>query len=295
MAAAQAAITAGNFPAAGAALEPLASAGDTQAQFQWASLALDGRSVGLAPERAISLLVQAAAQGNAHAQARLGMAYAHGDHVTPNNLAAYSWLSRASAASDLSDEERTRISALRQDLLEEIAPTKKYEPGAAPTAAGAVRPNNPAIPPAERATAAPVKSVSSVPLFSDPPLPVAADDDAAAGGDTGGATTGSAASKPAGATAPVDPAGKQGGKAYFLQLASLPTSAAATAEATRLSKKYAGILQNVPVNVRAADLGAKGIMQRVVAGPFDDPGSARDRCAQLTAHQQACRVISAVR
>lgn len=311
MAAAQAAIAAGNFPAAGAALAPLASAGDAQAQFQWASLALDGRSVGLAPERAISLLVQAAAQGNAHAQARLGMAYAHGDHVAPNNLAAYNWLSRAGAAADLSDEERTRISALRQELLEEIAPTKKYEPGAAPTATGAVRASDPAIPPAERATAAPVKSVSSVPLFSDPPLPTAADDDAtAAGADTDGATTGSAtagsaASKPAGGTAPNDAAGKQsstekkqpaaGGKAYFLQLASLPTSAAAAAEATRLAKKYAGILQNVPVNVRAADLGAKGVRQRVVAGPFDDPGSARDRCAQLTAHQQACRVISAGR
>ncbi|HVJ44311.1 MAG TPA: SPOR domain-containing protein [Dongiaceae bacterium] len=320
MAAAQAAIAAGNFPAAGAALAPLAAAGDAQAQFQWASLALDGRSVGLPPERAISLLVQAAAQGNSHAQARLGIAYALGDHVASDNLAAYHWLSRASAASDLTDSERARVTSLRQDLLEQIAPTNKYAPDTSSASSGSLA-SGQAIPAADRAAPAPVRSVASVPLASDTPLPSAADESAVdAGSASGDATpkpaskdrtlkTTQAAAKPVSGTqatstavataSPPPSAGANtvpaGSKAYFVQLASLPTPAAATTEAARLAKKYAAILQDIDVSVHQADLGAKGITQRVLAGPFDGPRSAKDRCDQLTAHQQACRVISMLR
>lgn len=327
MAAAQAAISHSDYTAAGAALAQLAAGGDADAQYQWAALALDGHAVGLAPDRAISLLVQSAAMGNAHAQARLGMEYARGEHVALNNLAAYTWLSRASTAPSLSDDERQKVTALRQDLLDKIAPQAKYTPPAPGTTAAATPPasSSQKIPAAEKAAAAPVSSVASVPLFSDPPLPTAADDnggnaatDSKGADDRGGkadtspqqaakqsgdqqkpvkvasASTGSTGTSSTGTSS--TSTGPQAlstaaGKAYFVQMASLPNETAATAEADRLAKKYAGILQGVTVSVRRADLGAKGFTQRILAGPFDSLNTAKDRCLQLAAHNQDCRVV----
>gem|GEM_PF-1618106 len=314
MAAAQAAITAGNFPAAGAALAPLATGGDANAQYQLAALALDGHPVGLPMDRAMSLLVQAAAQGNSHAQARLGMEYAQGDHVALNNLAAYTWLSRASSAADLTDDERARVTALRQDILDKIAPQAQYkapDPGTSKPVS-----TKQSIPAAEKASAAPVNSVASVPLFSDPPLPSATNDNsdtaAAATADKSGkdnktdpagkaietaSKPGSNVQKPVKAAAAATDSTPQAlstaasGQAYFVQMASLPNETAATAEADRLSKKYAALLQGVSVSVHRADLGAKGFTQRVVAGPFDSLNTAKDRCLQLAAHNQDCRVV----
>lgn len=314
MAAAQAALSHGDYTAAGAALAPLATSGDTDAQYQWAALALDGHAVGLAPDRAISLLVQSAALGNAHAQARLGMEYARGDHVALNNLAAYTWLSRASTSPSLNDDERQRVTALRQDLLDKIAPQAKYTPPA-PGATAAATPSGGGgqkIPAAEKASAAPVSSVASVPLFSDPPLPTATDDntgsaaatdsdgaDDKAGKSSGKADTatkqGGDPQKPVKVASAVGstplPLSTSAGKAYFVQMASLPNETAASAEADRLAKKYADILHGVSVGVRRADLGTKGFTQRVLAGPFDNLNTAKDRCLQLAAHNQDCRVV----
>lgn len=314
MAAAQSAIAAGNFTAAGAALAPLASAGDAQAQYQWASLALDGRAVGLAPDRAISLLVQSAAQGNAHAQARLGKAYAQGDHVAIDKLAAYHWLSRAGTSPDLSDTEKEQVASLRKELLETLAPDQKYTPPAPGTASA--NSNSQKIPAADRAMAAPAGSISEMPLFSNATRPIASDDaaDSASNDPGNGATVsdGDADSKQtssarlnrpakadtAAATAamasapPTAISTAASGKAYFVQLASLPTARAATTEADRLAKKYADILQGIDVGVRQADLGAKGLTQRVLAGPFDSLATAKDHCAQLSARKQECRVIA---
>jgi len=315
MAAAQAAISASNFPAAGAALAPLATSGNPDAQYQWAALALDGHPVGLPPDRAMSLLVQAAALGNSHAQARLGMEYAQGNHVALNNFAAYTWLSRASSAPDLTDDERAHVTALRQDLLDKIAPQAKYkapDPGTSNPVS-----TKQSIPAAEKASAAPVNSVASVPLFSDPPLPTAADDSSNTADTTATDKSGKAAnaseadtdtkqSNTAGNSAAQKPiktvaatttdtpqalSTAAAGKAYFVQMASLPNETAATAEADRLTKKYAALLQGVPVSVHRADLGTKGFTQRVLAGPFDSLNTAKDRCLQLAAHNQDCRVV----
>jgi cell division septation protein DedD len=314
MAAAQAAIKAGNFTAAGDALKPLSDTGDAQAQYQWAALALDGHAVGLPPDRAISLLIQSAAQGNGHAQARLGMAYAQGDHVTQDELAAYHWLSRASTSPDLAADERQNVTTLRDNLLEHIAPRQTAyapdNPDATTTRGGTSK----AIPAAEKASPAPVKSVSAMPLFADAPLPTGSDD-AAATGDADGdgkaakaVTTTSATAKTSTQTAAAatkaepaassqaittaNAAGKPQGRAYMVQLASLPSLAAAQQEAARLQKKYAVVLKDVDVGVRAVDLGSKGTMQRVLAGPFANVADAKARCARLGSQKQACRVVA---
>ncbi len=89
---------------------------------------------------------------------------------------------------------------------------------------------------------------------------------------------------------PAVPNGLQ--RSYMVQLASLPSVAAATTEADRLQKKYAVLLKDVEVGVQQVDLGTKGIMQRVLAGPFDSFGTAKERCAQLSSQKQTCRVIA---
>lgn len=300
MAAAQTAIASGNFVAAGAALQPLAQAGDAQAQYQWASLALDGHPVGLAPGQAISLLIQSAAQGNSHAQARLGMAYANGDHITVDDFAAYHWLSRASVAPDLTSEERSNVTALRQSLLERLAPSQTNY--VADTSADADSSNQQnAIPAAEKAQAAPADAVATAPLpDSPPPTPTAPDN---ATGTAKAATT--ADTKPSPIKEPVKEPVKEIAAAtaitsdptpttrkYMVQLESLPSATTAATEAQRLQKKYASILQDAEVSVRQVDLGSKGIRQRVVAGPFDSFDTAKARCTQLSAQKQDCRVIS---
>jgi hypothetical protein len=76
------------------------------------------------------------------------------------------------------------------------------------------------------------------------------------------------------------------------QLASLPSAKSATAEADRLRRKYVSILQDTEIGVRQADLGSKGIKQRIVVGPFDTIKDAKSRCLQFIAQKQDCRVIA---
>ena len=293
MAAAQTAIAGGNFAAAGVALQPLAQAGDAQAQYQWASLALDGHPVGLASGEAISLLIQSAAQGNSHAQARLGMAYANGDHVTVDDFAAYHWLSRASVAPDLTSEERSKVTALRQSLLDRLAPNQTNYVADTSTDAGDAGNQQNAIPAADKAQAAPTDAVATAPLPDNPPAESASADKAASTAKP--AIT--AAAKPApvkeiATAAPLTSDPTPMTRKYMVQLASVPSAKLAAAEAERLQKKYASILQDAAVGVRQVDLGSKGIRQRVVAGPFDDFDTAKARCTQLSAQKQDCRVIS---
>jgi hypothetical protein len=307
MAAAQTAIASGNFPAAGAALQPLAQTGDAQAQYQWAALALDGHPVGLTPERAISFLIQSAAQGNSHAQARLGMAYAKGDHIAVDDFAAYHWLSRASAASDLTSEERSSVTTTRQRLLEELAPTQKNYVADSADNADSGQQNG--VPSADKAQAAPAGAVSAAPLSDATPPADEPSKTTGAGNTTAGAPADSTATtsskketpaavkaKPpsaeqvaAASTVTADPS--PAARKYVVQLASLTTETSATAEADRLRKKYASILADTEISVRQADLGSKGIRQRVVAGPFDSFDAAKAQCAQFSAQKQACRVI----
>jgi cell division septation protein DedD len=301
MATAQTAITAGNFAAAEAALRPLAEAGDAQAQFQWAKLSLEGHASGLPPARAISLLIQSAAQGNAHAQALLGQAYAQGDHVAVDNLAAYHWLSRASASPDLSNEERSSVATLRAGLLEQLAPRQTAYKADASADNLADSDKKTVIPTPEKAKAAPVNSVSSVPFFENTPLPTSPDAVATdlSNGETKADTKTQVAasdqieSKSAKANTAQSTAAVPQKRIYMLQLASLPTSTAATQEADRLRKKYAALLRDAEVSIRQVDLGKKGVMQRVLAGPFESRAIANDRCAQISRQKQACRVIAA--
>ena len=227
------------------------------------------------------------------AQARLGMAYANGDHVTVDDFAAYHWLSLASVAPDLTSEERSKVTALRQSLLDRLAPNQTNYVADTSTDAGDAGNQQNAIPAADKAQAAPTDAVATAPLPDNPPAESASADKAASTAKP--AIT--AAAKPApvkeiATAAPLTSDPTPMTRKYMVQLASVPSAKLAAAEAERLQKKYASILQDAAVGVRQVDLGSKGIRQRVVAGPFDDFDTAKARCTQLSAQKQDCRVIS---
>lgn len=90
---AEAALAAQDYAQAAAALQPLADAGDSYAQWRLAELYLGGH--GGSPEAGLALLQQAAAAGEPDAQGRLGVLHAKGAGVTQDNVAAYKWLALA--------------------------------------------------------------------------------------------------------------------------------------------------------------------------------------------------------
>ncbi|MDY0882381.1 SPOR domain-containing protein [Dongia soli] len=301
MAEAQAATASGDYAAADQALRPLAAAGRVDAQYQLAKLALDGRDVGLKPDQAMSLLVQAAAQGNGPAQARLGLAYAKGERVTQNDLAAYQWLSRASISPDLSDIERSVVTTNRTVILNRLAPT--LAAGVDLNKAAAAQAPLPPKP-------EPAGSIAAVPLFSETtPAPQTHADDAeslAAESNEGDRAKDERDKAPvvepapsmqvsAGKTVtPTKPAAlpsvPASAKSYQLQIASLSDATAAEAERKRLVHRHAKLLGGLTVEVLAINVADKGIRHRIVAGPFDDKRSAQQRCKQFKAAGQDCLV-----
>ena len=298
MATAQAAIASGDYATAAEALRPLAAAGRADAQYQLAKLALDGRDVGLKPDQAMSLLVQAAAQGNGQAQARLGLAYAKGETVTQNDLAAYQWLSRASVSPDLSAVERSVVATNRTVILNRLAPT--LAAGVDLHKVAAAQPPLPSQPELSG-------SIAAVPLFSEatPPAkrqaddvepvvdePIAAESNAAESDAAGSAKNESngASAVEASNTPAEQPAIPAGSRSYQLQIASLPDAASAEAERDRLLHRYATLLGDLTVEVLAVNVADMGLRHRIVAGPFDDKSAAQQRCKQLKSAGQDCFV-----
>lgn len=304
MADARAAIAAGDYAAAAEALRPLAAAGRAEAQYQLAKLALDGRDVGLKADQAMSLLVQSAAQGNGQAQARLGLAYAKGENVTQNDLAAYQWLSRASVSPDLSGIERSVVTTNRTVILNRLAPT--LAAGVDLHKVAAAQPPLPSKPELSG-------SIAAVPLFSEAaPVtkkqaatkkptdvePVAAESNAAGSAKDESSKAAAVEAAPAEVAAETEasntpakqPAAPVGGKSYQLQIASLPDAASAEVERERLLHRYATLLGDLTVEIMAVNVADMGQRHRIVAGPFDDKNAAQQRCKQLKSAGQDCFV-----
>jgi tetratricopeptide (TPR) repeat protein len=97
-----------------------------------------------------------------------------------------------------------------------------------------------------------------------------------------------AAAKPA-QTAEKTAAPKPGG--YAVHLASLRTVAGAKREWTDLQAAFPALLDGLPLAVEPADLGERGVYQRVLAGAFARRSEARDLCARLKARDRYCTVV----
>lgn len=94
---------------------------------------------------------------------------------------------------------------------------------------------------------------------------------------------------PAPVAAPVVAPSGAGG--IRVQLAAHREQAQATAEWTKLQKKFPEVLGSLSPTYERADLGDRGIFIRVQAGPFNDRAAAQSTCDRLKAGGQACAVV----
>jgi cell division septation protein DedD len=87
------------------------------------------------------------------------------------------------------------------------------------------------------------------------------------------------------------PAPVPAGGAYQVQLAALSSRDHAQASWSRLSKKHADVLGGLKADILRADLGEKGVIYRLRAGPAGDETAARSLCASLVARKVDCIVV----
>ena len=80
------------------------------------------------------------------------------------------------------------------------------------------------------------------------------------------------------------------GPAVRLQLASVGSEAEAGAEIARLQRRYPDLLGALPMNAVRADLGARGVVYRLQAGPLSQAQAAAI-CAQLKAIKAGCLLV----
>ena len=78
---------------------------------------------------------------------------------------------------------------------------------------------------------------------------------------------------------------------YQVQLVAVRTRDQAWASWSQISKKHADVLGGLKPNIVRADLGGKGVIYRLRAGPAGDESKARSICASLAKRKVDCLVV----
>ena len=76
-----------------------------------------------------------------------------------------------------------------------------------------------------------------------------------------------------------------------IQLAAVKTPEEAQKEWNRLQHTLGDAVSGLSLTVEGVDLGAKGIFQRIQAGPFSDKAAAAAKCEAIKALKQDCLVV----
>lgn len=320
-----AAVTVGDYPKAIAEFQPLAAGGDPAAQYQLAKIYLEGHGPTDGVPQGLDLMTKAANGSYPEAQAQLGLMYAMGLGVPVDNVQAYDWLSKAvtalpdgtrrTVAEANRDAVLKRMNASQQAAVAGMAPAKPAQEAASKPAATTAAPATTTKPAATAATTktATTKTVTEAAATTAKP---AATETAAKTTTTSTAAT---TAKPAATEAPAktpekvaekpadkplqvastettstqpakaDPAAKPTG--VRVQLASLPSEAAAWDAWKQISGKYSAQLTGLTAMVESADLGTKGTFYRVQTGPFATVAAAQERCGAMKAAGLDCLVV----
>ena len=290
-----AAVTVGDYQKAIAEFQPLAAGGDPAAQYQLAKIYLEGHGPADGLPQGIDLMTKAANGNHPEAQAQLGLMYAMGLGVQVDNVQAYDWLSKAVAvlpegtrrtvAEANRDAVLKRMNASQQAAVaastakpaEPVAPAKPAQEAASKPAATTAKPAATTTPkPATTTTPTTTKTVTEAAATK----PAATTTNAAATtakpatteapAKTPEKTPEKTAEKPAQvasaepAAATADPKAKPTG--VRIQLASLPSEAAAWDAWKQISGKYSAQVTGLTAMVESADLGTKGTFYRVQTG-----------------------------
>ena len=134
-------------------------------------------------------------------------------------------------------------------------------PSQAPAQPAQMRPASPAQPQFATATAAPPPAAKPVRTAAHTPPAVAAP-----------------APAPEPSTASAVPASAGG---FYVSLKSAPDEKAIQKDLTALTEKYRSVLGEVQLTTKIADLGAKGVTYRAVAGPLGTKQEAMELCTKI--------------
>ena len=80
-------------------------------------------------------------------------------------------------------------------------------------------------------------------------------------------------------------------RAHSVQLVAVRSPEAAERAWSALSRENSDLIGPLSPRVVRADLGAKGVVYRLQAGPFANEGEARRLCAALEARGQSCFIV----
>jgi hypothetical protein len=320
-----AAVTVGDYQKAIAEFQPLAASGDPAAQYQLARIYLEGRGPADGVPQGIALMTKAANGGYPEAQAQLGLMYAMGLGVEPDNVTAYDWLTKAIKA--LPEGTRRTIAEANRDAVMKrmnaseqsaVAMATKSKPAEIPAAAKTAKPaatqeaaKKPAATTAAKTAATTTaKTTTSATSTTKTVAATATKKTVTEAASKTTTTATAAATKPAGdpiatktpaktqvasakaaEAAPSAEAQKTVQSGVRIQLVSMPSEEAAWAAWKQLSGKHASQLTGLTAVVEPADLGAKGKFYRVQTGPFTTVAAAQERCSAMKAAGLDCLVV----
>ena len=244
--------------------------GDPAAQLGLGHMYEKGLGVPHDHAEAVKWYRKAAVQGFAWAQYSLGAAYTAGEGVRQDMAEGAKWYRKA-AAQGLEVPAWTTLpsvftqapAAATGKVAKEAAEKKAARSGPAKTKkapADAAKKKPPSGVQTERKTA--VKKTPRT--TSVPPAP-----------DT---STAPAIKTPA---------------AWRIQIAAVASAKAAKKEWQRIASANDDLLSKLKLDIRRADLGARGVFYRVQAGPLTSKSEARDLCTALKERKERCFIVPA--
>jgi cell division septation protein DedD len=248
----------GDFAAAVKLIRPLAEQGDARAQANLGVLYENGQGVPQDDIEAAKWYRKAANQGDASAQYKLGGLYWQGKGVPRNGEEALKWY-RQAADQGYADAQNT-VGVMYwtgRGTAQDDATAMEWFRKAAAQGHAKARKNLQEM--EEKGRLATAKSPVKVPMNA-------------------------AAKAPATATAPTGD--------YRVQLSSVRSEADADKEAARLLRLHKEVLGDLTIAQVRADLGERGTYYRLRAGPLKDRDAAGALCHELAARNQGCIVIA---
>ncbi len=315
-----AAYTRGDYATALKEWQPLAETGNVAAQFNLGLMHYNAKGMPQNYAEAAIWFGLAAEQGDAAAQINLGVMSYNGEGIEQDYTQAHFWFTLAARlfpSGPERDQASKNLAIAGGNLSAELIAQNERKaeewrlrlagaPMTPPEAPRLRDPQQAAAKPAPVKTAVdmatPGPETRTVEIAADVAAAVAVEPAAGAARPAEAAPVEAPAAQIAEATPPApapqaqppaaaEVAAAAPGRSYAIQLGSLRSTDAASAEITRLQSVYKDLLQEVELTVQRAEIEGRGTFYRVYTARFASKGAADELCGQLKARNQDCLVV----
>jgi len=96
---------------------------------------------------------------------------------------------------------------------------------------------------------------------------------------------------PSGSQTPTTGSRPKAASAWRIQIAAVASTKAAKKEWRRIASANEDLLSKLKLDIRRADLGARGVFYRVQAGTLESESEARDVCKALLERKVSCFIV----